>query len=90
MNTIGRSVKHLVSRNKNAIVLIKGPHTFYNVFAYQYYMYRAIIKDAFKDLYDKVVFMEQGEMTIAKKVMEVHPVISCVREAVRQLIGYSC
>ena len=90
MNAISRSVRHLLGRNNNARVLIKGPHTFYNVFAYQYYIYRAIIKESFKDLYDRVVFMEQGDMSIAKKSMEVHPAISFVREAVRQLIGYSC
>ena len=90
MNAISSSVGRLLVRNKNVRVLVKGPHTYFNTFAYKYYMYRAIIKDAFKDLYDRVVFMEQGDMTLAKHNRYSHPDIDTVREAVRQLLGFIC
>ena len=90
MNTISNGVRRLLSRKNNAIVLIKGPHTFSTILAYKYYLYRAIITETFKDLHDRVVFMEQGDMTIAKKSKDYHPSIDIKREAIRQLIGYIC
>ena len=42
------------------------------------------------DLHDRVVFMEQGDMTIAKNNKDNHPGIDIKREAIRQLIGYIC
>ena len=90
MNAISNGVRRLLSRNKNAVVLLKGPHTFDAIMAYNYYMHRAIMKEAFKGLHDQVVFMEQGDMTIAKGNKDIHPNLRIVREAVRQLIGYIC
>ena len=90
MKAISRSVRNLLEGNKNVLILVKGPHTFNSILTYKYYMYRAILKEEFKELYDRIVFMEQGDMTIAKKNEEVHPVIDIVKEAIRQLIGYIC
>ena len=90
MNALSRSVGRLLDRSKNVRVLVKGPHTYFDTFAYKYYMYRAIIKEAFKDLYDRVVFMEQGDMTLAKHNLYTHPDSDTVREAVRQLLGFIC
>ena len=90
MNAISGSVRRLLSRKHSAIVLIKGPHTFNSILAYKYYVYRAIITETFKDLYDRVIFMEQGDMTIAKNSKDSHPDIGIKKEAIRQLIGYIC
>ena len=42
------------------------------------------------DLHDRVVFMVQRDMTIAKNRIGNHPGIDIEREAIRQLIGYIC
>ena len=90
MNAISSSVRRLLGRNENVMILVKGPHTFNNILAYKYYLYRVIIQETFKDVSDKVIFMEQGDMTIAKNNKDIHPGIGIVREAVRQMIGYIC
>ena len=41
---IRKSAKQLLDRNKDAIILIKGPHTMNRIHSYWYYHYRAIIK----------------------------------------------
>ena len=90
MRAISRSARHLLDKNKDAVILVKGPHTFNYLYSYKYYIYRAILKEEFKALYDRVVFLEQGDMTIAKGNTEPHPAIDIVKEAVRQLLGYIC
>ena len=90
MNAISSSVRRLLDRNNKVRVLLKGPHTYKYIATYKYYMYRKIMKETFKDLYDKVVFMEQGDMTVAKNSKSIHPENDIVREAVRQMIGYVC
>ena len=90
MKLIGRSAKHLLDRNKDAIILVKGPHTSNELRSYWYYHYRAIMKKEFEAIHDKVVFMEQGDMTIAKRNRRTHPELDILKEAVRQLIGYAC
>lgn len=90
MKAISRSTRHLLERNKVIKILVKGPHTFNHIRSYNYYMYRAIMKEEFRDLYDYVVFMEQGDMAIAKKNDEIHPLVDVMKEAVRQFIGYTC
>ena len=90
MKVISKSAKHLLERAKNVMVLVKGPHTINQVRGYWYYHYRAIMKKEFEALQDRVVFMEQGDMTIAKRNEPIHPEIDILKEAVRQLIGYTC
>ena len=90
MKAISRSSRHLLDNNKDVIILVKGPHTFMYLHSYKYYMYRAILKEEFKELYDRVVFMEQGDMTIAKGNTNHHPAFDILKEAIRQLVGYIC
>ena len=90
MKAISRSARHLLDRNKDVIILVKGPHTYNQVRSYYYYHYRVIIKEEFEELYDRVVFMEQGDMTIAKKNACIHPTFGVLKEAIRQFIGYIC
>ena len=90
IKSISRSAEHLLNRNKNVTILVKGPHTFNQLRGYWYYHYRAIMKKEFEALHDRVVFMEQGDMTIAKRSEPLHPEIDILKEGVRQLIGYTC
>ena len=90
ISSISRSARQLLNRNKDVIILVKGPHTFDQLRSYFYYQYRAIIKKEFKGIANRIVFMEQGDMTIAKKNEEIHPEIDILKEAVRLLIGYIC
>ena len=91
MRAVSRSIKHFLNRNKDAKVLVKGPHTFTNTsMSYFSYVYSDILKEEFKDLYDKVMFMDQADMTVAKENRELHPPRDISEEAVRQFLGYVC
>ena len=91
IRAISKSVKYLLQRHKHAQILIKGPHT---LSALQHCinreLYTQILKEEFKELYGQVVFMEQGDMTIAKASTETHPPTDIIQEAIRQLFGYAC
>lgn len=90
MRVVSKSVKYLLQRNRDVRVLIKGPHTLLIEASLYRELYTQILKEEFIELYDQVVFMEQGDMTIAKKNTEVHPPNDILQAAIRQLFGYAC
>ena len=96
MRAISISVRRLLQRNKLAKVLIKAPHTFIRseyfkgLNDYFGYIYRTIMYEEFQDLHDKIVYMDQKDMTIAKAVKDLHPPIEVVQESVYQLFDYIC
>ena len=94
---ISKSVRELFQRNKNAKVIIKGPHTYLNTSLgsdclndYYGYVYRDILAEEFKGLHDKIIYMDQKDMTIAKDITSHHPPKEVVREAVHQMFSYLC
>ena len=95
MQTISKAVARAIEKNERVTVLIKGPSTCKQldreyVNDYYGYVYKDIIREAFKDLYDKVVFLDMQEMTTAKRTPDIHPPPDEVREAVHQMLDYVC
>ena len=97
MRRISRSVKRLLERNKHAKVLIKAPHTFtttpvgaQRLSDYFGYLYRDIMYEEFKGLHDKITYMDQKDMTIAKAVEPNHPPHKVVEQTVHQMFNYIC
>ena len=97
MRRISRSVKRLLERNKHAKVLIKGPHTFTStpvgiqrLSDYFGYLYRDIMYEEFKGLHDRIIYMDQKDMTIAKAVDPNHPPRVVVEQTVHQMFNYIC
>ena len=97
MRRLSNAVKDFLQRNKRAKVLIKGPHTYFNTPAasqrlsdYFGYLYRDIMYEEFLGLHDKVIYMDQKDMTIAKALTWNHPPVEVVREAIYQMFSYIC
>lgn len=93
MKRISKSVRDILKINKNVIFLIKGPHTYIRAKQlddYNGYIYNDIMFEEFQGLHDKIVFMDQKDMTIAKALIKNHPPMDVVREAVFQILDYVC
>ena len=54
------------------------------------YPYRDIIYEEFTGLHDKVVYMDQKDMTTSESNKDLHPSEEIVRESVYQLFSYIC
>ena len=98
MRRISNSAKRLLERNKHVHILIKGPHTYLHIEHgtskqlndYFGYIFRDIMYEEFRDLRDKVVYMDQKDMTISKNTYHRHPPTSVVRQCVFQMFDYVC
>ena len=88
------SVRKLLQRNPNTKIFIKGPHTFKNKrnidLDYHGYLFKHIIYEEFKDLHDKVFFLDQTDMTIATEQADIHPTEEVVNASAYQMLNYIC
>ena len=94
---VSNSIRLYLIRNKNAKILIKGPHTYATTSIgndcmsdYIGYLYRDIMFEEFQGLHERVTYMDQKDMTIAKNVYSHHPPDEVIRGAVYQMLGYIC
>ena len=98
MRRISNSAKRLLERNKHAQILIKAPHTFLHqslgtskrLNDYFGYMFRDIMYEEFRDLRDKVVYMDQKCMTISTGNKKPHPPPNIVSQTIFQMFAYVC
>ena len=77
MRKISNSARRLLQRNPNTKIFIKGPHTYNNKntmdLDYYGYLFGHIIYEEFKGLHEKVIFLDQTDMTIATGQKSIHP-----------------
>ena len=99
MRYITESVRQLLNKNNNVTFLIKGPHTFKTQVPathanrlndYFGYVYKDIMFRAFEGLHDRIVYLENAEISTAKAVENPHPPDEVVKAAVFQMFGYIC
>ena len=97
MQHISNSVRNILQKNNNVTFMIKVPHT-YKIPGYRAnrlndyfgYVYKNIIFKAFDGIHDKIVFMDQAALSTAKGIVNNHPPIDVVKEAVFQMFDYIC
>ena len=94
---ISNSVRNILQKNKHVIFMIKGPHTYKipdsrcnRLNDYFGYVYKDIMSKEFEGLHDKIVFMDQADMSTAKGLARNHPPEDVVQEAVFQMFDYIC
>ena len=97
MRHISNSVRNILQKNKHVIFMIKGPHTYKipdlrgnRLDDYFGYLYKDIMYNEFQGLHDKIVFLNQADMTTAKGLVKNHPPEDVVKEAVFQMLDYTC
>ncbi|XP_060558851.1 NXPE family member 1-like [Ruditapes philippinarum] len=97
MAIIRRSIERLFLKNKKAIVMIKGPHTFTNTPAgsvrlsdYFGFVYSKIIYEVFDGLLDRIVLLNNKDTTIARHEKWNHPPDDTVNYMIDQMLDYTC
>jgi hypothetical protein len=97
MVIIRLSIERLFLRNKNAIVMIKGPHTFTqssaNVVRLCYYfgfLYSKIMYEVFDGLFDRIVLLNNKDITIAMHNKYIHPGEDIVNYMIDQMLNFAC
>ena len=69
MRVISKSVHNFLQRNKNVHIFIKGPHTHKYKGSFSSYVFRDIIQEEFKDLHDRVVYLNQALLTCKSAIV---------------------
>ena len=96
MRIISSSMRKLLERNKNVKVLIKGPHTYVSkafdggLGDYYGFVYRDIMFEELSGLHDKVIYMDQKDITVARAGKDSHPPVEIVRASIYQMLNYIC
>jgi hypothetical protein len=97
MEIIRRSIEKLFSRNKQAIVMIKGPHTFTNtpdgsvrLSDYFGFVYNKIMYEVFDGLFDRIVLLNNKDTTIARHEKWNHPPDDIVNYMIDQMLSFTC
>ncbi|XP_045199370.2 NXPE family member 1-like [Mercenaria mercenaria] len=97
MEIIRNSVEKCLKRNKNIVFMIKSPHTFFeptfdnlalgdypgNVFSY-------ILYEVFQGLHDKVVLLNNRDISLTYLNKNAHPSESIVNAMVNQMLCHAC
>lgn len=97
MTKIKWSVENLLRRNNKAQVFIKAPHSFleYAVDSPRFndwpaYVFTNILFEVFKDLHDKVIFLNNMDATDALQIVQEHPPENVQAAMVEQMLSYVC
>ncbi|XP_035826823.1 NXPE family member 1-like [Aplysia californica] len=91
-----KAVGRLVVRNPTVKILVRGPHVTYKGWApvlggdLQAPLYLRILKDEFKDLYDKVYFFDFWDYTTAAESVGFHPIGHITSEKLKFIFSTVC
>ncbi|XP_045159620.2 NXPE family member 3-like [Mercenaria mercenaria] len=94
MQRIRKSVEKLLQRNSRVKIFIKMPHTYthYKTLLNDFfgYVYTRIIFVTFKGLYDKMIVLNNRDITNSVASEHMHPDDFIVRSMVDQMFSYIC
>ncbi|XP_067684431.1 NXPE family member 3-like [Haliotis asinina] len=89
-----QSVESLVSRAPNVTVAIKGPHALQDLPGrlddYWGPVYDNIIRDTFRPIMDKVLYLDFWDMTLAAENKSLHPNDTIVSNMVHYMLNMAC
>ena len=92
------AIERASSRNKEVFIAFRGPHIIAVEWAenhslggdVQSLFYHELIKEVFRDLKDRVIFLDGWKMSIAIENTQVHPSDDIPRAMVNTLLSYIC
>jgi len=99
INNLKSVVKEFLQTHRQTFVAIKGPHAFSfskstdqplrmpDVYAQ---VYSQFIYDHFKDLHDRVMYVETLDMTVATEQYHIHAHRSLIRQQVFRMLEFAC
>ncbi|XP_046353340.2 NXPE family member 4-like [Haliotis rufescens] len=89
-----QSVESLVSRAPNVTVAIKGPHAMQDLPGrlddYWGPVYDNIIRETFRPIMDKVLYLDYWDMTVASENESLHPNDTIVSNMVHYMLNMAC
>ncbi|XP_060068949.1 NXPE family member 4-like [Ylistrum balloti] len=92
---ISNSVQRLLLRSPKVSIFIKGPHATLDrkcIIPVDYLksIHKQIWVDEFRDLQDKVIFLDVWDMTAGSENVYIHPEIKLVSDIVHTFMSYAC
>lgn len=93
------AVVKLLGRNEHAFVVVKGPHSYsfskstdHVIWMPDAYAqpYDQFLREEFKDLHDRVVYINALDITIATEQWFIHPENFVVKELVARVLDFFC
>ncbi|XP_069104857.1 NXPE family member 4-like isoform X2 [Argopecten irradians] len=89
------SIVKLLKRSPDVQIFIKGPHliTFLNArkpYAYIGMFVEQVLLEEFKDLTDKIIYLDQWDMSVAKENVNIHPKTVLDDISLNNLINFAC
>jgi hypothetical protein len=94
---VRHSVQRLLQRNPKVVIAIKGPHTFANTFMdaarlndYMGFLFADILRFEFSDIQDKVIYLDQRDITVAAESKDIHPDTTLIRQMVGTMFALVC
>ncbi|XP_071084174.1 NXPE family member 4-like [Haliotis cracherodii] len=97
-----RHVRKLVSRTRaltqrapNVVIAVRGPHAYFKqmyqeMYSYWGLVFRDILHEEFRPLYDRVIFLDFWDMSVALGLPDFHPSPAIVRTMTQSMMGYIC
>ncbi|XP_055890467.1 NXPE family member 1-like [Biomphalaria glabrata] len=98
IKSLAESIRHLARRNPDVLFVFRGPH----VTSYDWdinhtiggdslgQFYLQLIQETFRDLRDKIVYLDGWGMTLAIENAELHPTDRVPQEMTRTLLSFRC
>jgi hypothetical protein len=94
---VRKAIVDLFDRNPNVVIAIKGPHSFNTAYMnkallndYMGFMYTDILRYEFRDQRDRVIYLDQRDITIAAGCQDIHPDRYVVDQMVRTMLALVC
>ena len=87
-----QGIEEFLTINPDCHFFIRGGH-FYEpgeTHRYANYVFRLILIEEFKGLYDKVTYLDTVDSTVAENSVNVHPAKHVVRGMINQMLSYFC
>ena len=89
------SVSRILATRPAATVIIKGPSTLskrkdFGIVDYFAKVYRQALYEEFADLHDRVLFLENADMTSSRAEPNIHVPEDLVRQMVNHMLMYVC
>ena len=90
-----QSIKRLTERSPNIKIFIKGPHSvqyWYHIEPHDYVKkyQQQILYEEFQDFQEKIIYLDEWDMTVGIENVNIHPPVSVDREMVHTLMSYVC
>ncbi|XP_071114905.1 NXPE family member 3-like [Haliotis cracherodii] len=88
------SAKNLLARAPNVTIAVRGPHAYFRprrgMLSYWGMIYADIWHQEFSSLWDKIIYLDFWDLTMAKPSKDFHPHMNTVKQLVHNMMSLLC